>query len=49
MLRWLDDGVAMIDDADADLLVGLVLPEERQVLAVIAGAFERDDVGIELQ
>src|SRR5947209_3610172 len=36
----LDDSVAMVDNADADLLVGLVLGEEWQVLAVVAGAFE---------
>ena len=49
MLGRLDDRIAVVDDADADLLVGLVLGEERQVLAVIAGAFEGDDVGVELQ
>ena len=49
VLGRLDDGVAVVDDADADLLVGLVFGEERQVLAVIAGAFEGDDVAIELQ
>ena len=49
MLGRLDDGVAMVDDADADLFVGLVLGEERQVFAVVAGALEGDDVGIELQ
>src|SRR5205823_648098 len=43
MLGRLDDGVAVVDDADADLLVGLVFAEERQVLAVARGAFEGDD------
>src|SRR5215471_6616106 len=49
MFGRLDDGVAVVDDADADLYVSLVFGEERQVFAVIAGAFEGDDVGIELQ
>jgi hypothetical protein len=48
MLGRFDDRVAMIDDADADLFVGLEFGEERQVLAVIAGAFESDDIGVQL-
>ena len=44
VLGRLDDGVGMADDADADLLVGLELAEQRQVPAVAGGAFEGDDV-----
>ena len=47
MFGRLDDGVAVVDDADADLLVGLIFGKQRQILAVVAGAFEGDDVGIE--
>ena len=49
VLGRLDGGDAMVDNADPDLLVGLVSGEERQVPAVARGAFEGDDVGIELQ
>src|SRR5215467_12174911 len=41
--------VAVADHADADLLVGPVLREERQVHAARARALERDDVGVELE
>src|SRR5260370_22040680 len=49
MLGRLDDGVRVTDHADADLLVGLVLREQRQILAVARGAFEGDDVAVQLQ
>ena len=49
MLGRFDDRVAVVDDADADLLVGLVFRQERQVLALVAGAFEGDHIAIELQ
>ena len=49
MLGQLDGGDAMVDDADADLFVGLVLGEEKQVPAIARRAFESDDVGIELK
>jgi len=49
MLGRLDGGDAVVDDADADLFVGLVFGEERQVTALARGAFEGDDVAIELQ
>jgi hypothetical protein len=49
VLGRLDDGVAVIDDADADLLIGPVLGEERQIAVVAAGAFESDHVSVELQ
>src|ERR1700733_8988017 len=39
----------MIDHADTDLLVGFVFAEQRQILAVAAGAFKRDHISIELQ
>jgi len=48
VLGRLDDGVAVIDDADDDILIRLVLHEHRQVFAIVAGAFESDDVGVEL-
>jgi hypothetical protein len=45
----LDSRQTVVDDTDADLLVGLVSGKQRQVPAVIAGTFEADDVGIEPQ
>jgi hypothetical protein len=39
----------MVDDADADLLVGLVFAEQVQVLAVAAGTLEGDDISVQLQ
>src|SRR4051812_5587204 len=49
VLRWFHHGIAVVDYADADLLVGLVLAEKVQVLAVAAGALERNDIRFQLQ
>ena len=39
----------MIDDADCDFLVRLVLGEEMQVFSKSARALEGDDVGVKLE
>src|SRR5262245_37361154 len=49
VLRRLHHRVAVVDDPDADLLVGLDVLEEMQVLPIRAGAFDRQDIAIELQ
>jgi hypothetical protein len=49
MLGRFHHRVAMVDDADGDLLVGLDVLEERQVLPVRAGAFDRQDIAGEPQ
>src|SRR5262249_42392654 len=49
VLGRLDDRIAMVHHADADLLVGPVLPEQMEIPTVRAGALERDHVAIELE
>jgi hypothetical protein len=49
VLGGLDHGVAMIDHADADLLVSLDVLEQMQILAVRAGALDRQDIAVELE
>ena len=49
MLGRLDGGDTVVDDTDADLLVGLEFAKERQIFAVIARALKGDDVAIQLQ
>src|ERR1700736_3647149 len=49
VLRRLDHRVAVVDYADADLLVGLDVFEQMQVLPVRARAFDRQYVAVELQ
>src|ERR1700736_6249012 len=49
VLRRLDHGVAVVDHADADLLVGLDVFEQMQILPIRARAFDRQYIAVELQ
>src|ERR1043166_917308 len=49
VLRGLDHRVAVVDDADGDLLVGLDVLEQPEILPIRAGTFDRQYIAVELQ